>query len=157
MRWLETFIDTHPGMKDIYQHKSAEWIKRKKEELKSKIPSHIWWEADEIYHNPLEIDDQNKFIIMRNIVENDVLNKLRNNSNDLNELLDEIENTVSSLSQDEQNEVEVLFLEGIINIATSESYYEKLYSIVGPTLRKMCDDNNAFWIGLAKSKENTTN
>jgi hypothetical protein len=155
MKWLKNFIDKHPKMKSIYEYKATEWIKRKKEELKSKIPSHTWWEADEIDQNPLEIDEQNKFIIMRNIVEQDVIDSLRNNSCTLRELLNELENIAASLSQNEKNEMEVLFLEGVINISSSEGYYDKLYAVMGPTLRKMCDDNNAFWKGLEKNKENT--
>ena len=154
MKWMKNFIDRHPKMKSSYEYEAAKWVQDEKNEQKKKIPEHRWWEVDDIDNIPLEVSDLYKSIFMRNIIDNEILDLLRNNKTNLKLLLDEIEEVALSLTQEERNETEILFLEGLINITLSEKTYEQFYSLLGPTLRKMCDSNNEFWVKLGEKNKN---
>ena len=44
--------------------------------------------------------------------------------------------------------MEIMLLEGLINSTlSSRKIYDQFYKVLGPELRKMCDSNNAFWMG----------
>lgn len=151
MKWLADFIKKYPVIQANYEKQVVENIKQELDELKAKVPEHRWWEVDDIDAMELDLSIEEKDRLRTSELHSGILKIMDNkgiDSAELKQILDDLECVAKTLNDHEKKEMEIMLLEGLINSTlSSRKIYDQFYKVLGPELRKMCDSNNAFWMG----------
>ncbi len=147
MKWLESLIKKYPSIQSNYEQRILEEIQYEKDKLKKNIPENKWWEIDNINSMLFDLPEKEKSRIRREVLDSYIIKTIKQNkeSIELNQVMNDMEEIAQTLNDNEKKEMEILLLEGIINVTIASGDYNNFYFMLGPTLRKMCNENNAFW------------
>jgi hypothetical protein len=148
MKWLEALVKKYPSIQSNYEQSVLEEIRYEKNKIKKNVAENRWWEIHDIDSISFDLPDKEKSRIRKDALDSYIIKTIkekRHESIELNQIMSNLEEIAQNLNDNEKKEMEILFLEGLINVTIANGNYNDFYSMLGPTLRKMCDENNAFW------------
>lgn len=145
MNFIEYMLLKFPQLRDAYDQEIRSSIEYGIQEEQSKIPDHEWWRLDEIHIDETSITLAEKYRIFTDIFM-DMIKDYFKALHMLQDIFDIIEVYLQlPLSEEEHAQIEVFFLESVINSLEWKKKDGIVYELLGSETKKMWDKNRALW------------
>lgn len=145
---IKNILDKNPILLEEYEAGFNDELNYLRLKNRDPIKEHEWWreylpEAQEETIN--DIDIATKFRLLGDSILN-LTHDLNHNRTTLGKIFSTLEESLEGADEYVLGEIEILFLEGILNRVSHKSeIYHSFMSLLGPNSRFLCERNNVFW------------